>query len=93
MLTWDEDKFASNIAKHGLSFDGAIAVFDHPVVSWEDDREDYGELRINLLGWLDGKIVHLTYTERDEAMHIISLREAEKHEIKSYIKSISSQRS
>ncbi len=89
MVTWDKVKLTANIAKHGLSFVDADAVFDHPVVTWDDEREDYGELRINLLGWLDGLVVYLTYTERGEAMHVISLREADTHEIKRYIKSIS----
>jgi uncharacterized protein len=89
MVTWDADKLSANILKHGLGFEGAIAVFDHPVVAWEDDRESYGELRINLLGWLNGKMIHVTYTERDDAMHIISLREAENYEIKRYLKSLS----
>ena len=52
-------------------------------------REAYGEQRINLLGWLDGSIVHLTYTERGDDMHIISLRKAEKHEIRRYAKEVS----
>jgi hypothetical protein len=30
------------------------AVFDGPMVAWDDDRATYGELRINLLGWLRG---------------------------------------
>jgi uncharacterized protein len=89
MVTWDPDKLAINFAKHGLRFDGADAVFDHPVMAWEDDREDYGEQRINLLGWLNGRIVHLTYTERGKAMHVISMREAVAHEVKRYIYSIS----
>ena len=89
MVTWDADKLTANIAKHGLSFEGADTVFDHPVVSWEDNRDDYGELRINLLGWLNARVVHVAYTERGEAMHVISLREAETHEIKRYGKSIS----
>ncbi len=89
MVTWDTEKLSANIVKHGLSFEGADAVFDYPVVSWEDSREDYGELRINLLGWLNGQMVHVTYTERGDAMHVISLREAQTHEIKRYIKAIS----
>lgn len=89
MVTWDNDKLTANIAKHGLSFEGADAVFDHPVVAWDDDREDYGELRINLLGWLQGRLVHVSYTERGEAMHVFSLRKAEPHEIKRFVKSIS----
>ena len=47
-------------------------------------RLAYGEQRINLLGWLDGRVVHMTYTERGEYIHVISLREATKHEIHRY---------
>lgn len=89
MVSWDDEKLAINLFKHGLGFEGADAVFDHPVLSWEDSREGYGELRINLLGWLNGQMVHVTDTERGETMHLISLRKAQTHEIKRYIKSIS----
>ena len=89
MPTWDEAKRLRNIKNRNLDFEGCEAVFKYPVVSWEDAREAYGEQRINLLGWLDGGIVHLTYTERGDDMHIISLRKAEKHEIRRYAKEIS----
>lgn len=88
MPTWDETKRESNIKTHGLDFMGCEAVFDGPVVTWDDDREAYGELRINLLGWLHGTVVHLTYTERDDDLHVISLRKAEKHEIRYFITQI-----
>lgn len=68
---------------------GCEAVFDSPVVTWEDDREAYGERRINLLGWLNGIVVHMTYTERGDEPHIISLRKAEKYEIRRYAKEVS----
>ena len=58
MVTWDTAKLTINIAKHGLRFDGVDAIFDNPVVSWDDDRANFGELRINLLGWLDDQVVH-----------------------------------
>lgn len=89
MVTWDESKRRRNIKEHGLDFAGCDAVFDSPVVTWEDTRVAYGEQRINLLGWLDGVLVHLTYTERSDDMHVISLRKAEKHEIKFFIAQIS----
>ena len=89
MPTWDESKRLRNIKLRSLNFAGCEAVFKLPVVSWEDAREAYGERRINLLGWLDGSIVHLTYTERGDDMHIISLRKAEKHEIRRYAKEVS----
>lgn len=92
MMTWDEAKRQENLRKHGLDFVGCDAVFDHPVVAWEDDREGYGEQRINLLGFLSGDWVHLTYTERGDDLHAISLRKAEKHEIRRYRAALSKDR-
>ena len=89
MATWDKPKRLRNIRVHGLDFEGCEAVFDGPVVTWDDDREVYGEQRINLLGWLNGIVVHMTYTERGDEPHVISLRRAEKHEIRRYAKKVS----
>jgi uncharacterized DUF497 family protein len=88
MLTWDEDKRLTNIADHGVDFVGCDAIFDGPVVSWEDARENYGEQRINVLGWLHGCIMHLTYTDDGDVMRAISLRRAEKPEVRHYVQEI-----
>jgi len=89
MVTYDENKRQENIATHGLDFVGCEAIFDGPVFSKYDDREFYGEQRINLLGFLNGVVVHMTYTELGEDMHVISLRKAEKHEIYTFAKRLS----
>lgn len=89
MPTWDEPKRLENLRRHGLDFRGCEAVFDGPVVVFEDQRSAYGELRLCAVGWLDGRCVHLTYTEREDDFHAISLREAEKHEIRRYLQEIS----
>ena len=89
MLTWDEDKRQRNIKEHGLDFVGCAAVFDGPVITWNDAREAYGEQRINLLGFLNGAVVHLTYTERGKNLQVISLRKAEKHEIRYFARGLS----
>ncbi len=34
---------------------------------------------MNLLGWLDGHMVHMTYTERNGELRAISLRRATKY--------------
>lgn len=91
MIAWDVPKRQANLRNHGLDFAGCEAVFDNPVVTAEDSRLDYGELRINLLGWLDDRIVHMTYTERGESLLVISLREATKHETRQYFKALSPQ--
>jgi uncharacterized DUF497 family protein len=82
MITYDEAKRLVNIAKHGLDFVGCDVIFDGPIHSWEDDRETYGEQRLCTLGFLNGALVHLTYTARGENIHVVSLRKAEKYEIR-----------
>ena len=86
MPTWDEPKRLRNLKSHGLDFDGCEAVFDGPVVTWEDAREAYGEHSTNLLGWLEGIVAPLTYAERGDEPHTVSLRKAEKHEVRHYAK-------
>ena len=88
MLTWDEGKRLQNIAKHGLDFTGAEAVFDAPVFAYEDTRAAYGEQRINVIGWLNGQMVHMTYTDDGEQLRVISLRKAEKPEIRRYVQAL-----
>ncbi len=49
-----------------------------------DRRKDYGEKRLVTFGLLDAEVVVLVYVERDDDMHIISLRRAEKYEARYY---------
>jgi len=91
VITWDDSKRQANLRDHNLDFEGCEAVFDHPIFTVEDSRLAYGEQRINLLGWLRDRIVHMTYTERGESLHVISLREATKNETRQYFKALSQQ--
>jgi uncharacterized DUF497 family protein len=84
MPSWDESKRQQNIKDHGLDFEGADAIWDNFTITREDIREDYGEQRLVTFGILDGELVVLVHTERDDDMHIISLRQAEKHEARYY---------
>ena len=82
---WDDAKAASNFAKHGVAFDEAVNIFlDANGVEWLDNRQDYGEERFNLLGMSKGTIFHLTYTERNGRIRIISARQATKYECENY---------
>lgn len=89
MVTWDDAKRQRNIRSHGLDFLGCEAVFDGPVLAQEDARFSYGEQRINLLGFLHGGVVLMTYTERGDDLHVISLRRATTHEIKAFARWLS----
>ena len=86
MITWDENKRRTNIAKHGIDFNGAETIFDYPMLTREDEREyDTGEQRLQSLALLDGRIVFVVWVERATGAHIISIRKAERHEQKIYL--------
>jgi uncharacterized DUF497 family protein len=64
-------------------------MFAGPLVTVEDTREDYGELRYISLGMLEGVIVSVVYTERDDHVRLISIRKALRHETRFYLSQIS----
>jgi uncharacterized protein len=84
MATWNESKRRRNIKLHGMDFVGADAIWDNFTVSREDIREDYGEKRLATFGILNGDVVVLVHADRENNMHVISLRKAEKYEARYY---------
>ncbi|WP_255449710.1 BrnT family toxin [Shimia ponticola] len=50
--------------------------------SVRDTREDYGEPRWITMGYLDGRMVVLVWTERGDTVRVISLRKANEREQK-----------
>ena len=88
MFTWDEKKRRLNLAKHGIDFHDAKAIFDGPLVTVEDRREDYGERRYVVLGFLAEVVVSLTYSERGDRIRIISIRKALKYETRFFFSQI-----
>jgi uncharacterized protein len=78
---WDEDKAARNFIDHRVSFaQAALACRDPFAVEWIDERDDYGEERIGLLGLYGSEVLFVAYTERGENIRIITARRAERHE-------------
>jgi len=82
---WWDEKAAQNFRDHGIAFNTATRAFaDQFAVEWVDDSAAYGEERWNLLGMVDGVILHVTYTERGGRLRLISARRAERHEQDTY---------
>jgi uncharacterized protein len=81
---WDPAKDAANQAKHGIGFREAAEIFRGVVVIQEDTRRDYGERRSIALGEYDGDVIRLVYTERGDAIRIISAWKANTHDRKTY---------
>ena len=80
MISYDEAKRIKNIAKHGIDFIGAEAIFMDYTVCREDARDAYGEMRLQSIGLWNGVVVFVVHTVRGDTDHIISIRRAQKHE-------------
>ena len=71
---WDTTKRQENLAKHGVDFMRAVAIFAAPVAVFADDRFDYGEDRRIAIGFVDADCYVVVHTMRDDVMRIISAR-------------------
>jgi uncharacterized DUF497 family protein len=70
MFEFDPAKSAANLAKHGIDFEAAQAL-------WTDD------LRL-VVGWIDGNVWTAVVTMRGEATRIISVRRSREEEVRRY---------
>ena len=59
-ITYDPAKRDWTLRERGLDFEQAAQVFAGPTIDIPDLRRDYGERRINSVGYLNGRMVILT---------------------------------
>jgi uncharacterized DUF497 family protein len=89
MITWDESKRLANIRKHRINLAELEPVFDNPMVTVEDARESYGELRLQSLGLWRARVVFLVWTPRgDDTAHLISCRYADRQDADDYFQAL-----
>lgn len=88
MITWDEPKRTINRRKHKIDLAELESIFDYPMITVEDSRDDYGEVRLQSLGMWRGRVVFLVWTDRDDAARLISCRYADKSETEDYFNNI-----
>ncbi len=83
---WDEEKAAANLADHKVSFDEAKTVFDDPLyVDFYDPDHSYDEHRYLIVcKSRQGRLLIVSYTERGDAVRLISAREVTSAERKAY---------
>ena len=79
-IEFDPDKDAINQTKHGLPLAFGAIILENRVGETVDDRRDYGESRINAFGLFKGRLFVCTYTMRDGAYRLISVRKASRQE-------------
>lgn len=84
---WDENKEKINKAKHKISFETAKLVFDDEYrIEKYDFKNSISEDRYITIGEIHGQLllVFVSYTERGDAVRIISARRATKTERSEY---------
>jgi uncharacterized DUF497 family protein len=79
-ISFDPVKRDATLAVRGLDMARADEVFEGDVLTFSDDRADYGEPRFITIGHLDLRMVVLVWTPRGADRRVISLRKANDRE-------------
>ncbi len=85
---FDPDKDKLNLARHGLSLSFAEKLAWDDAYVWVDPRYQYDELRMIGLAPEGNILYYVAFVDRGEVRRIISLRLAERREVRKYVKSI-----
>ncbi|MDO8206948.1 MAG: BrnT family toxin [Gallionella sp.] len=79
---WDSKKAATNLKKHGVSFDSVTSAFEDELsATFPDPDHSISEARLITYGvGIDGKLLVIAHAELDDTIRIISARFATTHE-------------
>ncbi len=86
-LEFDPDKDAGNQAKHGVSLSLAGELDWEAALVWIDERFEYGELRMIALAPETNVLYYVAFVDRGDVRRIISVRRANRREVKHYVES------
>jgi uncharacterized protein len=87
-VEFDPEKDEVNLAKHGVSLALARQLDWDVALVWEDDRFSYGEKRMVALAPATNTLYCVVFVDRGNTLRIISLRRAERREVKHYVENI-----
>ncbi len=85
MYEWDRGKNAENSAKHGVDFARAEDFEWDTALTFSDVRRHYGEPRNVSFGFVGSRLHALVWTPRGNIVRVISMRKANRKEIKRYV--------
>lgn len=86
VFEWDSRKAASNLKKHGVSFDEATTVFGDPLsLLMDDPKHSEEEQRFLVMGSsVQQRLLVVAFAERHPHTRIISARPVTRHERNQY---------
>ena len=83
-ISLDPSKSERNERDRGLPFSLVAQLDWSGAVIVEDYRKDYGERRYRALGFIGDRLHAVVFTPRAGKVHVISLRKANKREVKQH---------
>ena len=86
-IDFDPAKDVSNLEKHGLSLALAVELDWDAALVWIDERQAYGEVRMIALAPKTSILYYLAFVDRGALRRVISLRRANRREVKHYVQS------
>jgi uncharacterized DUF497 family protein len=86
-IEFDPAKDAANQAKHGVSLSLAVELDWDAALVWIDGRFEYDEVRMIALAPKTDTLYYVAFVDRGEMRRIISLRHANRREVKHYVES------
>ena len=86
-IEFDSAKDSANQAKHGVSLALALELDWEAALVWVDARFEYEELRMIALAPKTEILYYVAFVDRGQARRIISLRRANRREVKHYVQS------
>ena len=86
-IEFDRAKDAANQAKHGVSLALAGELDWDAALVWVDERFEYDEIRVIALAPKTGILYYVAFVDRGEVRRVISLRRANRREVKYYVQS------
>lgn len=85
VFEWDDEKDGANQEKHSVSFSEASEAFFDPFnITLADPDHSLEEERFLVLGFAKGKVLVVSFTQRKDAIRIISSRKANAKERRLY---------
>ncbi|MGH7845131.1 MAG: BrnT family toxin [Candidatus Binatia bacterium] len=89
---WDHKKAASNLSKHGVSFDEALTVFGDPLARiFDDEDHSIAEQREIIIGHsVKERLLVACFTSQGESVRILSARKATRKEQRDYEENVKS---
>ena len=84
-IEFDPTKDAANKTKHGMSLSMASELDWESALVWVDDRFEYNETRMIALAPKTAILYYVAFVDRGEVRRVISLRRANRREVKHYV--------